>query len=68
MDKTDEKQILVKVKGKKVEPDQFDIADYTNNVKRGTATVTIKGKDNYGGTKTVKFTIRAKGFLWWWKN
>ena len=68
LDKTDEKQILVKVKGKKVESDQFDIVGYTNNVKKGTATVTIKGKGNYGGTKTVKFTIGAKGFLWWWKN
>ena len=68
LDKTDEKQILVKVKGKKVEPGQFDIVGYTNNVKKGTATVTIKGKGNYGGTKTVKFTIKAKGFLWWWKN
>lgn len=68
LDKTDEKQILVKVKGKKVEPDQFDIVGYTNNVKKGTATVTIKGKGNYGGTKTVKFTIKAKGFLWWWNK
>lgn len=68
LDKTDEKQILVKVKGKKVEPDQFDIVGYTNNVQKGTATVTLKGKDNYGGTKTVKFTIKAKGFLWWWNK
>lgn len=41
---------------------------YRNNVKKGTASVTIKGKGNYGGTKTVQFKIRAKGFLWWWRN
>ncbi|MCM1113790.1 MAG: hypothetical protein NC399_11115, partial [Muribaculum sp.] len=31
-----------------------------NNTKKGTATVTIKGMGDYGGTKTVKFKITAK--------
>ena len=30
---------------------------YKNNVKKGTATLTIKGKGNYKGTRTVKFKI-----------
>lgn len=70
LDKTDEKQLLVKVSGKKVEPSQFEIVagSYKNNVKKGTASVTIRGVDNYGGTKNVTFRIKAKGFLWWWRN
>lgn len=38
---------------------------YTNNVNKGTATVTIIGRGDYYGTKVVKFTIGAKRFLWW---
>ncbi len=37
---------------------------YVNNVKKGTAIVMIAGKGNYGGTKTVKFKITARKFLW----
>lgn len=33
---------------------------YKGNVAKGNATVSIKGKGNYGGMKTVKFTIAAK--------
>lgn len=32
---------------------------YSNNVKPGTATITINGKNGYGGTKTANFTIKA---------
>ena len=65
-----EDQITVKVKGKQLDIDQYEIVpgSYKNNVKKGKASVTIKGVDNYGGTKTIKFTISAKGFLWWWRN
>lgn len=38
----------------------YDIIGYTNNIKKGTATVTIRGKGNYGGTKTCKFKISSK--------
>jgi len=37
---------------------------YANNVQKGTASVTIVGKGNYGGTKTVKFRITARKFSW----
>ena len=49
------------------EQDQYEIVpnSYKNNVKEGTASVTIRGVNNYGGTKIVKFSIRAKGFVWW---
>lgn len=61
--------IAVKMKGKKLDESQYEIVpdSYKNNVKKGTASVMIRGADNYGGIKTVKFTIRAKGFLWWWR-
>lgn len=65
----DESQITVKIKGTQLKTDQYQIVagSYQNNIKKGTASVTIKGLDNYGGTKTVKYKIAAKGFLWWWR-
>lgn len=33
---------------------------YVNNIRKGTASVKIRGINNYGGTKTVKFKIQAK--------
>ncbi len=32
---------------------------YSDNIKPGTATITINGKNGYGGTKTASFTIKA---------
>ena len=40
---------------------------YANNIKKGTASVTIVGKGNYGGTKTVKFKITARKLSWFWR-
>lgn len=39
---------------------------YVNNVKKGTASVTIKGLGNYGGTKKVTFKITSRTVAWWW--
>ena len=66
----DKSDITVRIKGKQVDESQFEIVEgsYKNNVKKGTASVTIRGVDNYGGTKTIRFTIKAKGFLWWWRK
>ena len=47
--------------------DNYEIVGYTNNVNKGNASVTIRGKNDCGGTKTVKFKIRSKGFIWWRK-
>lgn len=33
---------------------------YKNNLKPGTATITIRGKGNYTGSKTIKFKIKRK--------
>ncbi|MCM1267071.1 MAG: BspA family leucine-rich repeat surface protein [Bacteroidales bacterium] len=65
----DKSQITVRVKGQQLEESQYEIVpgSYKNNVQKGTASVTIRGMDNYGGTKTVKYSIKAKGFIWWWK-
>lgn len=63
----DKKQIVVKADKVRLALDQYEIVSYTNNVKKGTAYVTIKGLDNYGGTKRVGFRIKSKGFFWWWK-
>nr|MCR5267804.1 leucine-rich repeat protein [Lachnospiraceae bacterium] len=46
----------------------FDESSYKNNVNKGKATVIVKGTGNYGGTKTITFTIGSKGILWWWRN
>lgn len=63
------KLLTVKLKGKQLDESQYEIVpgSYKNNVEKGTASVTIRGVDNYGGTKTVTFTIRAKELLWWWR-
>jgi hypothetical protein len=59
-------QIVVKVKKDTLTLGKdYEIVEYKNNVKKGNATVTIKGLGDYGGTKTVKFTIQAKDFKWW---
>lgn len=42
----------------------FIITGYTNNNKKGTAKVTLRGVNNYSGTKVVSFKIGTKRFLW----
>ena len=56
--------VTVKVGKVTLTADDYDIISYSNNVKKGTATMIIRGKGNYGGTKTVKFTIKSKGLFW----
>ncbi|MCI6715876.1 MAG: hypothetical protein MR523_13200, partial [Lachnospiraceae bacterium] len=46
----------------------IDEGTYTNNTKKGKATVTIRGKGNYGGEKKITYTIGAKQLLWWINN
>lgn len=40
---------------------------YRNNTKKGTATVTIKGVGDYGGTRNVSFKITARPLTDWLK-
>lgn len=60
--KDDIAEITMKIGGQKVPltPDDFEIVGYTNNIKKGTAKVTIHGLREYGGTKTVTFKINAQ--------
>ncbi|MDE7266802.1 MAG: RICIN domain-containing protein [Lachnospiraceae bacterium] len=62
----DKSQITVKLKGQTLAEEDYDIS-CSNNINKGTATMIIKGKNDCGGTKTVKFKIKEKGFLWWWR-
>lgn len=46
----------------------IDEHSYTNNAKKGKATVILRGVGkNYGGQRKITFTIRSKT-LAWWKN
>ncbi|MBR1770860.1 MAG: hypothetical protein IJ747_02400 [Lachnospiraceae bacterium] len=46
-----------------VEGRDFEITGYANNIQKGkAATLTIRGLGNYGGSKTVKFTILQRPF------
>ncbi len=47
--------------------EDYIIVDNKNNLYKGTATVTIQGLGNYGGTKTVKFKIVSREMIWFWK-
>ncbi len=58
--------LVVKVGKKNLTADQYEIVStsYKNNTKSGTAKVTIKGKGEYGGTKTISFTINRQTMKW----
>lgn len=62
-----DKELQVKLNGKALGSDNYEITGYANNINRGTATVTIRGRNDCGGVKTVRFKIKGKGFRWWRK-
>ena len=46
-------------------PDQtscYEIVGYKNNIKAGNAKVTLRGRGDYGGTKTCSFKIQKKAY------
>lgn len=57
-------EITVKIGKKELGAEDYKIIGYTNNVKKGTAKMTIKGIGEYGGYKTVNFSIRSKSLFW----
>lgn len=59
--------ITIKIGKTILSSSDYEIIGYSNNIKKGNAKLTIKGVGNYGGTKTVTFKIKSKGFLWWWR-
>ncbi len=58
--------INVKVGKKTLQKDQYEIvsSSYKNNLNSGTAKVTIRGKEGYGGVKTISFQINKKTMNW----
>ncbi len=60
-------EMQVKLNGQILSGDHYEITGYADNINKGTATVTIAGKNDCGGVKQVKFRIMGKGFLWWWR-
>ncbi len=53
-------QIQITLKGEPLTAADYEIVSYSNNVKKGNATIVLRGVGQYGGTKTVKFTIAPK--------
>ncbi len=66
--KPEKDQIELSIGKEKLKAEDYEIISYSNNVKKGSASVVLQGMGNYGGTKTAKFNIKAKGILWWWKE
>ncbi|MBD5524983.1 MAG: hypothetical protein HDR04_11330 [Lachnospiraceae bacterium] len=64
---TPENEIRIKLNGQILPAENYKITGYGNNINKGTATVTISGINDCGGTKTAKFKIKGKGLLWWWR-
>lgn len=60
-----EKDFTVKLGGATLTENDFEIIGYSNNIKKGTAKVTIRGKGKYGGTKQVSFKILSQNMQWW---
>ncbi len=52
--------ITVKLNKQILSSSDYDIVGYTGNTYKGTAKVTLRGKGNYGGYKTVSFKIVQK--------
>lgn len=66
----DQNDVTVKLRGTNLNyGTDYEILpeSYRNNLKKGTAEVTIVGKGKYGGMKTVKFRIVSKKFEWFWR-
>ena len=55
----------IKVGKEYLEEGDYEIIGYTNNIKKGTAKMTLKGVGDYGGTKTVTFKIVPRNVVWW---
>ena len=53
----DKKSIRVTLGKTVLDDDDYEIVGCTNNVRAGKATITLKGKGNYGGTVTAAFNI-----------
>ena len=59
-------KVIIKVNGqiRTLKNSEYEIVGYTNNVKKGTAKITIHGLGEYGGMKTGTFKITARKMKW----
>ena len=64
----DKNDIRVTIGKKELSTDDFELVDYSNNVKKGTAQVIVRGVGEYAGTKVFKFTISAQNMQWYYVN
>lgn len=60
----DSNKPVIKLSGA-ITTDDYEITGYSNNINKGTATVTVRGVGNYGGTRKITFKIGTKKLLWW---
>lgn len=58
--KLNKDDITVKIGKETLKKTDYEIAGYDNNIKKGSALVSIRGIGDYSGTKTAKFNIIAK--------
>lgn len=56
-------QITVVVGDTTLAPTDYEIVGYSKNVSTGTATITLRGAGDYGGTITAKFKIYQQNFI-----
>ncbi len=56
-------QITVVVGDTTLAPTDYEIVGYSKNVSTGTATITLRGAGDYGGTVTAKFKIYQQNFI-----
>ena len=59
----DDLEVTLKGESNLVMGRDYEVAAYTNNINKGTATAVIRGIGNYSGTKTVKFKITQKSMV-----
>lgn len=55
--------ITVTMNGIPLSAQEYEIVGYSNNLNKGTAKLTIRGRGSYGGTKTVSFKIKGKSLF-----
>lgn len=63
-----DKDLEIKLGGKTLGSDDYEIIGYYNNVSKGKAQMILKGQGKYGGVKQVTFTIKAQPMKWWEKG
>lgn len=60
----DKSQIVITLNGKVLKAQDYEIVSYANNINKGNAKITVRGVGNYGGSKTVSFTIANKSMYY----